>query len=106
MDGLESSRQIRAFENTLKSHDRVPIIALTGVAQAEVQRNAIASGMNLFLTKPVRLDAIARVMEGQTGINLAKLKAGTDSKKLDAKNTKEKQREHGITLLIGRSRKL
>ncbi|KAJ5936548.1 hypothetical protein N7466_002998 [Penicillium verhagenii] len=76
MDGLESSRQIRAFERSLKLPARVPIIALTGVAQAELQRDAIGSGMNLFLTKPVRLDKIASVIEGQTGINMASLKAG------------------------------
>lgn len=75
MDGLESSRQIRSFESTLKLHDRVPIIAMTGVAQAEVQRDSIASGMNLFLTKPVRLDNIARVMEDHTGVSLALLSA-------------------------------
>ncbi|KAJ5982776.1 hypothetical protein N7451_012876 [Penicillium sp. IBT 35674x] len=76
MDGLESSRQIRAFENTLNSPAYVPIIALTGVAQAELQRDAIGSGMNLFLTKPVRLDEIAVVIEDHTGINIAYLKAG------------------------------
>ncbi|KAJ5776436.1 uncharacterized protein N7511_001447 [Penicillium nucicola] len=68
MDGLESSRQIRAFENVLEGHDRVPIVALTGVAQAEVEDEAISSGMNLFLTKPVRLDTIARVIKDHVGV--------------------------------------
>lgn len=74
MNGLESSRQIRAFENSLHSHSKVPIIALTGVAQAEFQRDAIQSGMNLFITKPVRLDTIAGVIADHTGVDLAALK--------------------------------
>ncbi|CAG7920745.1 unnamed protein product [Penicillium olsonii] len=70
MDGLESSRQIRAFEMSLKSQNHVPIIALTGVAQAEVRRDAIGSGMNMFLTKPVRLNQIATVIGDHTGMIL------------------------------------
>ncbi|KAJ5115546.1 hypothetical protein N7526_011427 [Penicillium atrosanguineum] len=83
MDGLESSRQIRAFENSLESHTQVPIIALTGVAQAEIQRDAIQSGMNLFLTKPVRLDKIAGVIEDHTGFNMAAFKTRSKISKVD-----------------------
>lgn len=70
MDGLESTRQIRAFESTLENHERAMVIALTGVAQADLQREAIGSGMDLFLTKPVRLNTISNVIMNHTGIDL------------------------------------
>jgi CheY-like chemotaxis protein len=70
MDGLESSRQIRAFERTLVKHDRATIIALTGVAQADVQRDAMASGMDFFLTKPARLDTISLIIKKCQGVKI------------------------------------
>lgn len=38
------------------------IVALTGVAQADVERDAIGSGMDTFLTKPVRLDVLEPII--------------------------------------------
>ncbi|KAL4924632.1 uncharacterized protein BDV17DRAFT_208226 [Aspergillus undulatus] len=70
MDGFESTRQIRAFENTLEKHERATVIALTGVAQADLQREAIGSGMDLFLTKPVRLNTLSNVITNHAGIDL------------------------------------
>ncbi|KAJ5799048.1 uncharacterized protein N7503_006553 [Penicillium pulvis] len=70
MDGLESTRQIRHFEGTLKPHARVVIVALTGVAQVDTQRDAMASGMDLFLTKPVRLQTILQVIQDHTELRL------------------------------------
>ncbi|KAJ5360803.1 CheY-like superfamily [Penicillium concentricum] len=64
MDGLESTRQIREFERTLKPKSHVMIAALTGVAQADMQRDAIGSGMDLFLTKPVRLKGLVPIIKG------------------------------------------
>ncbi|KAJ5749563.1 hypothetical protein N7533_006591 [Penicillium manginii] len=58
MDGIEATRRIREHEQTLQSQERVMIVALTGVAQADVERDAIGSGMDTFLTKPVRLDVL------------------------------------------------
>lgn len=54
MNGLESTRHIREFECT---HGRAPatVIALTGLASADVQREAFASGIDMFMTKPVPL---------------------------------------------------
>jgi CheY-like chemotaxis protein len=62
MDGLESTRAIRAFE---KEH-RVPpaiIIVLTGLASASVEQEAIGSGASLFLTKPLRLRQLGSIVE-------------------------------------------
>ncbi|KAJ5950318.1 CheY-like superfamily [Penicillium vulpinum] len=64
MDGLESTRRIREFEKTLETKSRVTIAALTGVAQADMQRDATGSGMDLFLTKPVRLNILMSIIKG------------------------------------------
>ncbi|KAJ5767216.1 uncharacterized protein N7511_004832 [Penicillium nucicola] len=63
MDGLVATRRIREFEKTLATNDRVTIVALTGLAQADVQRDATGSGMNSFLTKPVRLDSLVPIFK-------------------------------------------
>jgi signal transduction histidine kinase/CheY-like chemotaxis protein len=54
MDGLEATRQIRAHERD-QGLSPTTIIALTGVASTDAQQEAHASGVNLFLVKPVRL---------------------------------------------------
>ena len=54
MDGLESTRAIRSFEqqNGLKSSI---IIIVTGLASAHIQDETRLSGANLYLSKPVGL---------------------------------------------------
>jgi CheY-like chemotaxis protein len=56
MNGLEAARRIRHFEQTSGAQNPVRIVALTGVAQEDLQRDAIRSGMDTFLTKPARLE--------------------------------------------------
>ncbi|KAF2735301.1 hypothetical protein EJ04DRAFT_216496 [Polyplosphaeria fusca] len=63
MDGMESTRQIRTFERDA-GLPPVSIIALTGVADSEAQQEAFASGVNLFLVKPVRLAELDTVLRG------------------------------------------
>lgn len=63
MDGLEATRQIRAHERDM-GLPPVTIIALTGLASAEAQQEAHASGVNLFLIKPVRLAELEVVLKG------------------------------------------
>ena len=69
MDGFEAARRIRAFE---RSHNLSPatIIAVTGLGSAEAQQKARASGMDLFLTKPVRprelTSVLAPIVEGSS----------------------------------------
>ncbi|TKX26093.1 response regulator receiver domain-containing protein 2 [Elsinoe australis] len=62
MDGFEAARNIRAFENT---YDVAPvkIIALTGLGSEEARKEAMQSGIDLFLTKPVRLKELAAILE-------------------------------------------
>ncbi|KAJ5989587.1 hypothetical protein N7481_004797 [Penicillium waksmanii] len=63
MDGIEATRRIREHEQTLQqSQERAMIVALTGVAQADMERDAIGSGMDTFLTKPVRLDVLGPII--------------------------------------------
>lgn len=63
MDGLEATRRIREFEKTLETKSRVKIAALTGVAQADTQRDATGSGMDLFLTKPIRMNSLVPIIK-------------------------------------------
>lgn len=63
MDGLESTRKIRQLERAEKIKPAT-VIALTGLASATVQREAIASGMDVFLTKPVNLKSLQRILDG------------------------------------------
>ena len=61
MDGFEASRLIRKFE---RGHqlDSVLLFALTGLASADAQQEALASGIDLFLTKPVRLKELSIIL--------------------------------------------
>lgn len=63
MDGLESTRKIRRLERAEKIKPAT-IIALTGLGSATIQREAIASGMDIFLTKPVNLKALRQTLGG------------------------------------------
>ncbi|RFU80987.1 histidine kinase [Trichoderma arundinaceum] len=62
MDGFEATRQIRAHE-TQKGLTPVPIIALSGLATEDAQQEAFGSGMDVFLTKPVKLGALGTLLE-------------------------------------------
>ena len=52
MDGYETTIKIRAL--SVNRVDQVPIIGLTGHAMEEFKDKCLSSGMNDFLTKPVR----------------------------------------------------
>jgi CheY-like chemotaxis protein len=83
MDGLEATREIRRLErhehqakrrrgsdddgdDDDDDDDAAPalIVALTGLANSQDQANAFASGVDLFMTKPVRFREIGGVLEG------------------------------------------
>lgn len=71
MDGLESARQIRIFESQSHITEPVKIVALTGVAQDDLQRDTIRSGMDGFMTKPARMKNLIPLIE-DTGIAVRK----------------------------------
>ena len=51
MDGYTATRQIRTLEDPALAG--IPILAMTANAFDEDRRNALASGMNGFLSKPI-----------------------------------------------------
>ncbi|KAI0505525.1 hypothetical protein F5B22DRAFT_523468 [Xylaria bambusicola] len=62
LDGLQATRQIREFE----AANHLPpstVIALSGLASATVQQEALESGVDLFLTKPVKLQDISQILK-------------------------------------------
>ncbi|KAF3811724.1 putative histidine kinase 3 [Colletotrichum gloeosporioides] len=62
MDGFEATRRIRAHEKA-EGLPRCNVFALTGLASAGAQQEAFASGIDLFLTKPVRLKELSKILE-------------------------------------------
>ncbi|KAF9875466.1 hsp90-like protein [Colletotrichum karsti] len=62
MDGFEATREIRVFE-TKENLPRCQVFALTGLASASAQEEAFASGIDLFLTKPVKLKELSKILE-------------------------------------------
>jgi signal transduction histidine kinase/CheY-like chemotaxis protein len=69
MGGLEATRKIRALEKERKNRlgkaapDPALIVALTGLASSRDQANAFASGVNIFLTKPVKFKEIGKLLD-------------------------------------------
>jgi CheY-like chemotaxis protein len=53
MDGMESTRRIREFEKE-NGLQRAQVIALTGLASAQAQLEAMSAGIDVFLPKPVK----------------------------------------------------
>jgi CheY-like chemotaxis protein/anti-sigma regulatory factor (Ser/Thr protein kinase) len=65
MDGLESTRHIREFERERAlSGPKACIVALTGLGSSASQKEAANSGMDMFLTKPVQLKNIKKLLGG------------------------------------------
>ena len=54
MDGYTATRKIRALDDPARA--KLPIIAMTANAFDEDRRNALESGMNGFLSKPIVID--------------------------------------------------
>ena len=65
MDGFESTRRIRAFEDS--GRRRTPIVALTADTLASDRELCRAAGMDDFVTKPVSSSMLAATIERWTG---------------------------------------
>jgi CheY-like chemotaxis protein len=63
LNGFEATRQIRGFEKQ-KGVEAATIVALTGLGSASAQQEAFSSGVDLFLTKPVRLKELSKILDG------------------------------------------
>ena len=62
LDGYGATRAIRALGTEWAS--RVPIVAMTANAFEEDRKNALDSGMNDHLSKPIDRDELERVLTG------------------------------------------
>jgi CheY-like chemotaxis protein len=64
MDGFEATRRIRACETEQQLQPAI-IFALSGLASASAQQEAFASGIDLFLTKPVKLKELGTILRSR-----------------------------------------
>lgn len=67
MDGFEAARQIRAFEKECRASNQglpsLTIVALTGLGGVAAQEEANASGIDDFLTKPVKREDVHKILQ-------------------------------------------
>ena len=61
MDGYTATREIRTLKNNRKAN--TPIIAMTANAFDEDKRKSYESGMNGHISKPISMEAIAKVLD-------------------------------------------
>lgn len=61
VDGYEATRRIREHEKALGGH--VPIVALTANTTNEDRERAFLSGMDDFVSKPITLEVLDRLLE-------------------------------------------
>jgi signal transduction histidine kinase/ActR/RegA family two-component response regulator len=62
MDGCETTTKIRNPDSGVKNN-AVPVIAYTANAMQEDRDRCLAAGMNDYLSKPLRMPALAKVLE-------------------------------------------
>jgi CheY-like chemotaxis protein/HPt (histidine-containing phosphotransfer) domain-containing protein len=62
MDGLSATAAIRERERSRGRGERLPIVALTANALKGDRERCLEAGMNEFLTKPIRKEALAEVL--------------------------------------------
>ncbi len=67
MDGLESTRQIRAWEAAIRCGEPLPIVALTANALSGDRDLCLAAGMNDYVSKPVSRQALGDVIGRHLG---------------------------------------
>ncbi|EEY19352.1 sensory/regulatory protein rpfC [Verticillium alfalfae VaMs.102] len=71
MNGFEATREIRRLEGRAGAI-RCKIVVLTGLSSASDRKEAVASGSDMFLTKPVKLGKVREVLDQELeGVRLA-----------------------------------
>ncbi|WP_372797801.1 response regulator, partial [Pontiella sp.] len=67
MDGYEASRQIRKLEQDRSEGSRIPIIALTANAMQGDREKCLSSGMDDYIPKPVKKEALFDMLNRHLG---------------------------------------
>ena len=67
MDGYEASRQIRQFEEQRGDGVRIPIIAITANAMQGDREKCLDAGMDDYIAKPVKRDALFEMLRRYLG---------------------------------------
>ncbi len=83
MDGLEATHAIREYEQTAGGH--VPIVALTAHAMKGDRDRCLSSGMDAYVTKPIRSKELLRVIASVTASS-APVEAANESAPADIVN--------------------
>ena len=60
MNGYDATRAIRALQR--RDAAKIPIIAMTANAFAEDEKEALAAGMNVHLSKPIDVNLLKQVI--------------------------------------------
>jgi signal transduction histidine kinase/FixJ family two-component response regulator len=76
MDGLAATRAIRALDSAAKE---IPIIALTADAMGTAQEEALAAGVNFFVTKPVHMAQLQEAIDRCLALQSKRRKAAAGS---------------------------
>lgn len=63
MNGFEATRAIRSMEREDDGRGPAVIIALTGLSSSRDESEALASGVDMFLTKPVSFKEVSRLLD-------------------------------------------
>ncbi|KAI4755085.1 hypothetical protein E4T52_13983 [Aureobasidium sp. EXF-3400] len=87
MDGLTATRKIRAHEGANNIKPAI-VVALTGLASAQAQQEAYSSGVDTFMTKPVKLKELGKMLDDGT--------LGNEGTEEDDMKNDQKEREKKI----------
>jgi CheY-like chemotaxis protein len=67
MDGFEATRQIRKIEEQHGDGLRIPIVAITANAMQGDREKCIDAGMDDYIAKPVKKEALFEVLQRHLG---------------------------------------
>jgi CheY-like chemotaxis protein len=108
MDGYEATREIRRREENEKDR-RTPIIAMTANAMQGDRERALEEGMDDYVAKPVKLEALGAVLERWGSEKREPEEEATVSAAGDGSTTREDAEEdpldRGVEATLGAPRK-